>query len=46
MSREPERILIYDTTIREGSQCPGISFSVSDKLRLAAELDDAGVACF
>lgn len=44
MSQEAKRILIYDTTIREGSQCPGISFSVPDKLRLAAELDDAGVA--
>ncbi len=37
-------IEIYDTTLRDGSQQEGISLSVSDKLRIAALLDDLGVA--
>jgi 2-isopropylmalate synthase len=44
MSPKINRTLIYDTTLREGSQSPGISLSVSDKLRIAAELDEAGVS--
>ena len=39
-----DRALIYDSTLREGTQCPGISLSVADKLRIAAELDRLGVA--
>ncbi|MEA1902685.1 MAG: citramalate synthase [Actinomycetota bacterium] len=35
---------IYDTTLRDGSQQEGISLTVSDKLRVAALLDDLGVA--
>ncbi|HEV3230631.1 MAG TPA: citramalate synthase [Candidatus Dormibacteraeota bacterium] len=34
---------IYDVTLRDGAQGPGISFSVSDKLKIAARLDDLGV---
>ncbi|MCU0822866.1 MAG: citramalate synthase, partial [Spirochaetes bacterium] len=32
-------ITIYDTTLRDGAQTVGISFSVQDKLRISAELD-------
>jgi 2-isopropylmalate synthase len=35
---------IYDTTLRDGSQQEGISLTVGDKLRIAALLDDLGVA--
>ncbi|MHB8507611.1 MAG: citramalate synthase [Candidatus Dormibacteria bacterium] len=35
---------IYDVTLRDGAQGPGISFSVSDKLRIARRLDQLGVA--
>src|SRR5438876_6643310 len=38
-----ERIAIYDTTLRDGSQGEGISFSLSDKMRLARKLDDFGM---
>src|SRR3954470_15035238 len=38
-----DRIEIYDTTLRDGSQGLGISFSVLDKLRIAARLDEFGV---
>src|ERR1700682_5040739 len=34
---------IYDTTLRDGSQGHGVSFSVADKLRIAERLDDFGV---
>lgn len=36
-------IEIYDTTLRDGSQGEGISFSVRDKLRIARRLDEMGV---
>ena len=34
---------IYDTTLRDGSQGQGVSFSVADKLRIAERLDAFGV---
>jgi 2-isopropylmalate synthase len=34
---------IYDTTLRDGTQGHGISFSVADKLRIADRLDTFGV---
>lgn len=37
------RIAIYDTTLRDGSQAEGISFSVKDKLKIAEKLDEFGV---
>ncbi|MDO8602569.1 MAG: citramalate synthase [Candidatus Omnitrophota bacterium] len=36
-------IKIYDTTLRDGSQGEGISFSVMDKIKIAKRLDDFGV---
>ncbi len=37
------RIIIYDTTLRDGSQTEGISFSVEDKLKITDKLDELGV---
>ncbi len=34
---------IYDSTLRDGAQAEGISFSVDDKLMIARRLDDLGV---
>jgi isopropylmalate/homocitrate/citramalate synthase len=34
-----ERIRIYDTTLRDGMQAEGISFSLEDKLAIAKHLD-------
>ena len=36
-------IKLFDTTLRDGSQAEGISFSPHDKLRVAMELDRLGV---
>ena len=40
---EPRRVSVYDTTLRDGTQGTGISFSVQDKLRVAERLDEFGV---
>ncbi len=36
-------IELYDTTLRDGAQTEGISFSVVDKLKIAEKLDELGV---
>ena len=37
------KIIIYDTTLRDGTQGEGVAFSVQDKIRVARELDKLGV---
>jgi 2-isopropylmalate synthase len=37
------RILLYDTTLRDGTQGEGVSFSVEDKLKVAQVADRLGV---
>lgn len=39
----PENLIIYDTTLRDGSQSEGISFSAYDKVKIAKRLDQFGV---
>ena len=36
-------VTLYDTTLRDGTQGTGISFSVADKIRVAERLDDFGI---
>jgi 2-isopropylmalate synthase len=36
------RIVVYDTTLRDGAQGPAVSFSASDKVRIARALDSLG----
>jgi 2-isopropylmalate synthase len=38
-----DRIVIFDTTLRDGEQAPGFSLRVSEKLQLARQLDALGV---
>lgn len=37
------RITLFDTTLRDGAQTPGIDFSVEDKIAITAMLDDFGL---
>ena len=37
------RILVFDTTLRDGEQSPGCSMRASEKLRLARQLEKLGV---
>jgi 2-isopropylmalate synthase len=39
----PDEFHVYDTTLRDGAQREGISYSVADKLTVARLLDDYGV---
>lgn len=37
-------VSIYDTTLRDGTQSEGVSFSTGDKIRIAKRLDSFGVS--
>jgi 2-isopropylmalate synthase len=37
------KVQIYDTTLRDGAQQEGISFTVADKLKIAQKLDELGI---
>ncbi len=37
------KVKLYDTTLRDGAQGEGVSYSVMDKMRIAAELDMLGI---
>ena len=39
----PREIKIYDTTLRDGTQGEGVSFSMEDKVRIAQRLDALGI---
>lgn len=40
----PKKVDILDSTLRDGAQAEGISFSVADKLKIVKALDELGVA--
>ncbi len=43
MSKDPGRILIFDTTLRDGEQSPGASLNLEEKLAIANQLARLGV---
>jgi 2-isopropylmalate synthase len=42
--KQTERVFIFDTTLRDGEQSPGISLNVQEKLEIAHQLARLGVA--
>src|SRR5262249_4890649 len=38
-----DRLLIFDTTLRDGEQAPGFSMRIDEKVKLAAQLEALGV---
>lgn len=40
---EKDRVLILDTTLRDGEQCPGATMNFEEKMRVAEILDEMGV---
>ncbi|MFD0915728.1 citramalate synthase [Pseudahrensia aquimaris] len=38
-----QRITLFDTTLRDGAQTPGVDFSLEDKIAISKMLDDFGI---
>lgn len=43
MTMQRDRLYLFDTTLRDGQQTPGIDFSVEDKIAIAGMLDEFGM---
>src|SRR6478609_7890616 len=40
---DPNRVIIFDTTLRDGEQSPGCSMNLGEKMEMARALADLGV---
>ena len=43
MTNQPDRIIIFDTTLRDGEQSPGATLNKEEKLTIARQLARLGV---
>jgi 2-isopropylmalate synthase len=43
IAKNPDYIRIFDTTLRDGEQTPGVSLTVEDKIEIACQLSKLGV---
>ncbi|MEA5581719.1 2-isopropylmalate synthase [Nodularia harveyana UHCC-0300] len=43
MTSKGEKIIIFDTTLRDGEQCPGATLNIDEKLAIAKQLSRLGV---
>jgi len=43
MNAKDMKVKLFDTTLRDGSQSEGISFTVDDKVKIASALDNLGI---
>ena len=42
-TKEKNKVLIFDTTLRDGEQSPGATMSLAQKIEIASLLDEMGV---
>ncbi len=43
VKKDPNRVIIFDTTLRDGEQSPGCAMNLEQKLKMARILDELGV---
>jgi 2-isopropylmalate synthase len=43
MTNRADKIIIFDTTLRDGEQCPGATLNIDEKLAIAKQLSKLGV---
>lgn len=43
VKNDPNRVIIFDTTLRDGEQSPGCAMNLEQKLKMAGILDELGV---
>lgn len=41
--KKPDQVIIFDTTLRDGEQCPGASMGLQEKLQVARQLEKLNV---
>ena len=39
----PKRVTVLDTTLRDGEQTPGLTYTIDEKVEIARKLDELGV---
>ena len=39
----PEKVTLFDTTLRDGEQMPGVTYTIDEKVLIAEQLDQLGV---